>query len=61
MSQDKEREAFEALLGDCQAELRRLSAVNAELLGAMKVVLNNNECLVGEKQARAAIQKAEEA
>jgi hypothetical protein len=42
------------------AELRRLYEVNAELLEALKVLLNNNEALTGENIARAAIAKAEE-
>ena len=40
------------------AELRRLHAVNEELLVALRVLLNNNEWLTGESCARAAIAKA---
>ncbi len=44
--------------GEAAAELRRLHAVNEELLVALHVLLNNNECLTGEPCARAAIAKA---
>ena len=40
------------------AELRRLHALNAELVEALQLVLNNNECLIGERVARAALAKA---
>jgi hypothetical protein len=44
---------------EAAAELRRLHAVNDELLEALKVLLNNNEYLTGEPAARAAIAKTE--
>jgi hypothetical protein len=37
---------------------KELKAVNEELLVALHVLLNNNECLTGEPCARAAIAKA---
>lgn len=41
------------------ADVVQLRALNAELVEALQLVLNNNECLLGERVARAAMAKAQ--
>ena len=47
------------LMPQAAAELRRLHVVNQELLAALKMLLNNNESLVGERTALLVVAKAE--
>ena len=48
------------LMRKAAAELRRLDALNKILAGTLRTLLENNEGLVGERSARAALAKAGE-